>query len=831
MAKRAIQYTGRPAAEDVISPSFTRQDSEPVVQLIPLKIAPLLAPYRGRGRLSLRIESVPQRARFSAGRNNGDNSWSLATDELEDLQYLPPAGALETHVLSIRILSADAAGEVTTVAVVDYPVGADAAPEPPAELTAAIVQRESKTESHHDAKLSRLEAELERVRAVLTAHENVLSATEQRVARAAPEVSAQTMERELTKARAAWDAQHDRHLAEAAAATAADLERRRDTWQAEMDARLAQSEELARRELAEARERWRQEMQSTLSKAERAWKADESTRLAAAEAEWRKQAGAASARASQEEVAARERAEAEVQRLREKLSEALATVADREATLATTQLESGRVREIALKERDVALKAAQKNWHAEEAKRIAQAEASWREESEQIHADLSARCARAEASLAEALAAGRSGNAQAQVEAENARNRAERDLSEMRVQFMALKKTLVESESEMVHLREAMESARERSELEMDGVLERAQAAWRSEAAARLAAAKAKWSQESAQSLAAAHAEAESLRDSHAAELRQLQQQLERAQARLVERDTEMARMGSETQEAQERLQLEVRAQLVSAQRAWKAEEAARLSAAKAEWQKSHASALAEATTRYQAAETALARQRAKTEDELRRGENVNEDSEHLREQIVLLQAALARCERELAHLRSGAAAQDYEVAQHAARQNWAPLSREFGASEQDNSATDEGKGSLLGRGLLRDAIILFGVITTVVLSFPYWLPYLPDEWQAEIASYLPPPAPPPKAASPAAPPKLAVAPPPHLEVVVGSANLRSDPSLSADVTSRLANGTEVAVVEQRGDWTHVRTTSASVTPSEGWIYNSHLKDEAPAKP
>src|SRR5262249_39756160 len=158
-------------------------------------------------------------------------------------------------------------------------------------------------------------------------------------------------------------------------------------------------------------------------------------------------------------------------------------------------------REIALKEKDVALKAAQKSWQAEEAKRLAQAEVDWREESTRIHAELTARCERAEASLAQALTEGRSEHVQAQVEAENARNRADGALSEMRVQFMGLKKTLVESESEMVHLREAMESARERSQLEMDGVLERSQAAWRSEAAARLAAAKAKWSQESAQSL------------------------------------------------------------------------------------------------------------------------------------------------------------------------------------------------------------------------------------------------------------------------------------------------------------------------------------------
>jgi hypothetical protein len=115
-----------------------------------------------------------------------------------------------------------------------------------------------------------------------------------------------------------------------------------------------------------------------------------------------------------------------------------------------------------------------------------------------------------------------------------------------------------------------------------------------------------------------------------------------------------------------------------------------------------------------------------------------------------------------------------------------------------------------------------------VVLSFPYWLPYLPDEWQAEIVSFLgpTPAAPAPKLAPP--PPRVAVAPPPqHLELVVNPANLRADPSLSAGVVSRLTDGTEVAVVEQRGDWTHVRTTAKSGAVSEGWIYNSHLKDEA----
>src|SRR5258707_14966607 len=64
----------------------------PVVQkTIPLDLAALLAPYKRHGRLTLRVERMPQRAKLSAGRNNGDGSWSLASDELEDLNYLVPS--------------------------------------------------------------------------------------------------------------------------------------------------------------------------------------------------------------------------------------------------------------------------------------------------------------------------------------------------------------------------------------------------------------------------------------------------------------------------------------------------------------------------------------------------------------------------------------------------------------------------------------------------------------------------------------------------------------------------------------------------------------------
>jgi len=58
----------------------------PTVQRsVALDLLPLLKPFKRSGRLALRIERLPQRAKLSAGRRNSDGSWSLASDELEDL--------------------------------------------------------------------------------------------------------------------------------------------------------------------------------------------------------------------------------------------------------------------------------------------------------------------------------------------------------------------------------------------------------------------------------------------------------------------------------------------------------------------------------------------------------------------------------------------------------------------------------------------------------------------------------------------------------------------------------------------------------------------------
>src|SRR6185437_14710311 len=130
MAPRVVGMARKPAAEETaVEPDGGADDATP--EPVALALAPLIAPYKKRGRVKLRIERLPRRARLSQGQNNGDGSWSLMLDELEDLEYLPPEGSTEAPVLGIRILRVEA-GDATTLAVLDYALPATSRAKPAA---------------------------------------------------------------------------------------------------------------------------------------------------------------------------------------------------------------------------------------------------------------------------------------------------------------------------------------------------------------------------------------------------------------------------------------------------------------------------------------------------------------------------------------------------------------------------------------------------------------------------------------------------------------------------------------------------------------------------
>jgi hypothetical protein len=121
------------------------------------------------------------------------------------------------------------------------------------------------------------------VTAALSTRETELANMRQQVERARRESARQAADAELTTARAAWNAEFEKRLAQATAK----LEQSRAAWQAETEDRLARIVAQAETHFKDAEVLWRGQSQHALAQAAEAWRSEEATRLAAAEAEWR----------------------------------------------------------------------------------------------------------------------------------------------------------------------------------------------------------------------------------------------------------------------------------------------------------------------------------------------------------------------------------------------------------------------------------------------------------------------------------------------------------------------------------------------------------------
>jgi hypothetical protein len=119
MALDAAELLTQSRAEktSVLSPSSSS------ARAIALDLTSLLAPYRRQGRFTLRIENLPQGARLTAGRNNGDRTWSLALDELDELFYVPPESLADDHILALRLIAREE-GNASTLALIELPMRA-----------------------------------------------------------------------------------------------------------------------------------------------------------------------------------------------------------------------------------------------------------------------------------------------------------------------------------------------------------------------------------------------------------------------------------------------------------------------------------------------------------------------------------------------------------------------------------------------------------------------------------------------------------------------------------------------------------------------------------
>lgn len=567
---------------------------------IALNLAPLVAPYRTSDRLSLRIERLPPSAILSAGRNNGDNSWSLAFHELDHLAYLPPETVEHAHSLVLRVIDLEGG---STVAVLDVPVspalrsseaGDDADERKFASLTGDLLMRRPEQRSW-------------------AGERPFLARKGEARPSALPPPPSADGSAALTELRTRCE------RAEASLLEAGAEANRLREESARLRTAIAERDHALMRagaHIEQTRESWRQDLETALSKAREAWESEEAARRAASEAGWKAEFARALSEAQGETDAARNAISLESLRLSEENAALTTEIAERDAALAQAHSSLEHAREEWRRETEAALSQAASAWRSGEASRLAAAEARW------------------ESRLADAIA-----------ESEAAQSRDAAELHALQQEMAGLRATLAERDASLAQAALAIEQTRERGRRDAQDALAKAEAVWKAEASARVAAAEARGKEETEQALSRARSEAEAAQRQDHIELAGLREELARLQRTLAEGAAASSATRSAIEEARERAQQELEAALSTERAAWLAEQTARLEAAEAQWREDAANALAHARAEAEGRERAQGL-------ELHR----------LREKLTLLQGALADRDIELACARSAAEAQSREL-------------------------------------------------------------------------------------------------------------------------------------------------------------------------
>ena len=352
---------------------------------VPLDLAPILSPHKRHQRLSLRVEQLPPQARLSNGCNNGERTWSLNPDELDDLFYLPPKGLKEPHTLAIRVLSLDD-DAAKTLALVDITVV------PPVD------ESDDPDDVSADRRVpaSHLSDDLAAAKAAWQAE------TERRIAEALDKAQREAAAK-LAESEAAWLDESGKLLAEAEARLRDKAEARlRDEAEqrgtaakraadeaAETTQRLDQATTARLAEVrAECERGFEQRLEDALGKAER----EAAAKLAESEAAWREESGMHLA-----ETETRLREEAEQRSTAERAADQVAETNQQLDQASTKRLaevraecERGFERRLAEaldkadREAAAALAKAEAAWRQESGMHLAETETRLREEAEQF---------------------------------------------------------------------------------------------------------------------------------------------------------------------------------------------------------------------------------------------------------------------------------------------------------------------------------------------------------------------------------------------------------------------------------------------------------------
>jgi hypothetical protein len=723
MAQRVTGFARKPvAAAEAIAAAgaLARVREEDTPQEIPLELSTLIAPYRKHGRLSLRVERLPPRARLTRGHNNGDRSWSLMSDELDGLAYLPPGGASEGCTLGIRIVSLDG-GDGATLALLDYPVMRDGAP-PPIVVEKPAPQR--RAPESDTAEALTLKSELAKTKAALVEREKDLAEAASQLEKAKSRIAADPVRDRTGETEAL------RLQGELAKTKSTLIEREKELAEAASQLDKARSRAAAETPRDRAGEAEALKLQGELAKTKVAL-IEREKELAEAETQLdkaRSRAAAETARDKSDE-AERRRLRDEVARLKKSLS---ALESEAKETLA--QAEQG--------------------WRDAEAARFAAARSQWQDRSERALADATAQLERSQSA-----------------KTENQKLR------------------LKEAESELERLKDGLAEAneiladRENDIAEMQSRLD--------ETAGR---------------------DAENAR---------LNGDIAALRAAVAERERDIDKARADLDRAQLDWRKQSEEQLAKAEAAWKKDEAARAGTAELRAQEQAQALLARAAQKHK--QLAAEFEHLKAHAEALRARGDSEDIKKLRQEFGHLQAVLAERDMEIARLRLDS--------EHA-RERWTAEARmSVEKAERDwHAEADEAEEKALlvsaRRRTVRDVVLVGALSVVAVMAYlRFDFSSLAGLWPS--ASWVqpsdtgsPPVAAAQKGAAPAKPIETAV--------VLRAANVRAEPSKTAEVIATLARDADVAAVEHRGNWVRVKLDGAH---KEGWVYSTYLKETSAPVP
>jgi hypothetical protein len=590
------------------------------LQATGIDFSPLVEPYKGYGKLTLRLEQMPPRARFSAGMRAGERSWSLTPDDLNGLKYLLPDGTSVDHSVKVRVIGMERGD---TLAVLDVKVAQYVISGRPASRPAEAAPENAGSGD-----------QLARAQSAVGALQMQLSDALAEIKRLTDTTGSEQASAAIEAARLQWQADEQKRFARLEAELKAQTQQQVDDIQTQLADAL--------RDLQRVRSQQPDAAAAQLAQARADWKAEEAQRLSSAEAEWAKQ--------SEEKIG-------ELQAL---LSEArkkhLKLQGDKSADL------------------QAELDVARAEWKDEEVKRLARAETAWASRSRDQIEDLEAQLNESRAAH-QRLLSGMAADGRADLEAARAAWKAEEmaRLAQSEAKWAAqldfLKADLAKAKTsqpivDSEELQAQLRQIRDELQTGFDHKLAAAEADWRKQESCLLRDAETAW-QGKVQSLEAL-LQAERAKPAPAVaphDDRALRDAIANLQASVAERDHEFERLNKqlEAERAARRKELqELRAAHEAANQSeveLREQHAATLEQTEARWKQAAAAEVKSATARAELAESKLQDLRVAAADSAR-----------LDKEVVMLRATLSEREQELHRLQhhSGASVEAQAAAAEA---------------------------------------------------------------------------------------------------------------------------------------------------------------------